>query len=126
MKANLSAYKLTLPNKTTVMLIRAGIFFSVALAILPSNARANEQVGEISIDGETVPAVLFSYYRQQESKDYMVCPPTDRKEKVIDLLVAVKQYETDTGTKFRDNTTIIAHLHSSLADLPDKPTTNSN
>ena len=77
---------------------------------------ASDDVGEILINGELIPHALFGRNHRMGFKDYKDCLPTEKREAVVDLVVAALQYEIDTGRKIRNNQGVIENLHFSLSD----------
>ena len=77
---------------------------------------ASDQLGDIVIDGAAVPSALFEHFRRLEIKDYEVCPPGARKEKVIDRLIATMQNEVEAGL----DPAIIEYLQTSASNLSDE------
>lgn len=76
-------------NRKTIWCSGLTILIS-CVAYQPAYA-ASDEIGEITIDGELVPSVLFDYYRGQELSSLDDCPTTASIETVIDLVVAAKQ-----------------------------------
>ncbi|MDB3935469.1 hypothetical protein N9383_01965 [Granulosicoccus sp.] len=78
---------------------------------------ATDEVGEIEINGEVIPPELFDYYFGREVRSLTLCAPTARKEKIIDMIVAAKQLEIDTGVGIGKNRTILENYETSLSNL---------
>lgn len=87
----------------------SGLTILISCVAYQTAYAASDSVGEITIDGELVPSVLFDHFRGIEVRSFDDCPTTASIETVIDLVVAAKQaqFVLDNNT---NNLSIIKDL----------------
>lgn len=94
------------------------LLLCIGLTMVSSAAlSATDEVGKLAIDGAVIPAGLVAHSFIGTSRNADRCSPSAIKDRIIDMIVATRQQEIDTGVNVGKNRAVLEEFGASFTNI---------